>query len=83
MMLEKIVKLRKSRTETCDLTKTKNSSHFFIFFCQKNECFTSFTLYGARVRGNVFKIEFRVFSREFESIETSPGFAQLLGENWN
>ena len=55
---------------------------YFFFFCQKNECFTSFTLYGARVRGNVFKIEFRVFSRKFESIETSPGFAQLLGENW-
>ena len=73
MMLEKIVKLRKSRTETCDLTKKKFSSDlFWIFFGQKNECFTSFTLYGARVRENVFKIEFRVFSREFESIETSP-----------
>ena len=35
--------------------------------------------YGARVRGNVFKMEFRVLFREFESIETSPGFAQLLG----
>ena len=39
--------------------------------------------YGARMRGSVNKIEFRVLSREFESIETSPGFAQLLGENWN
>ena len=59
-------------------------SDLFLFaFCQKNECFTSLTLYGARVRGNVFKIEFRVFSREFESIETSPGFTQLLEENWN
>ena len=38
--------------------------------------------HGARVRGSVFKMEFRVLSREFESIETSPGFAQLLGENW-
>ena len=38
--------------------------------------------YGARVRGNVFKMEFRVLSRKFESIETSPGFAQFLGENW-
>ena len=37
--------------------------------------------YGARVRGSVFKMEFRVFSREFESIDTSPGFAQFLGEN--
>ena len=38
--------------------------------------------YGAIVRGSVFKMEFRVLSREFESIETSPGFAQLLGEKW-
>ena len=37
--------------------------------------------YGARVRGSVSKMEFRELSREFESIETSPGFAQLLGEN--
>ena len=37
--------------------------------------------YGARVRGSVFKMKFRVLSREFESIETSPGFAQFLGEN--
>ena len=40
------------------------------------------TTHGAGVRERVFKIEFRVLSREFESIETSPGFAQLLGENW-
>jgi hypothetical protein len=38
--------------------------------------------YGARVRGSVFNMKFRTFSREFESIETSLGFAQLLGENW-
>ena len=37
--------------------------------------------YGARVRGNIFKIEFRVLAGEFESIETSPGFARLLDEN--
>jgi hypothetical protein len=42
------------------------------------------TTHGARVRERVFMIEFRVLSyREFESIETSPGFAQLLEENWN
>jgi hypothetical protein len=35
------------------------------------------------VRGSVFKMEFTALSRKFESIETSPGFAQLLGENWN
>ena len=38
---------------------------------------------GARVRGSVFKMILRVLSGEFESIETSPGFSQLLGENWN
>jgi hypothetical protein len=32
---------------------------------------------------SVFKIEIRVLSIEFESIETSSGFAQLLGENCN
>ena len=30
-----------------------------------------------RVRGSVFRMKFRVLSREFESIETSPGFAQF------
>ena len=39
--------------------------------------------YGAIVRGSVFKMKFRVLSNEFESIENPPGFAQLLGENWN
>ena len=34
------------------------------------------------MRGSVFKDHFRVLAREFESIETFPGFAQLLGENW-
>ena len=37
--------------------------------------------YGARVRGSVFKIKFRVLAGEFESIETSPGFVRLLDEN--
>ena len=39
--------------------------------------------YGARVRGSVFKIRFRVLSKDFESIQTSPGFAQLTEEKWN
>ena len=42
----------------------------------------SIAIYGAKMRGSVFKIVFRVLAREFESIETYPGFAQLLGENW-
>ena len=32
------------------------------------------------MRGSVFRIVFRTFLREFESVETTPGFAQLLGE---
>ena len=31
----------------------------------------------------ILKKKLRVLSKEFESIETSPRFAQLLGENWN
>jgi hypothetical protein len=56
---------------------TKKKSFFQLFFLRILIAF-----YGARVRGSVLKMEFRVLSREFESIETSPGFAQLLGENW-
>jgi len=53
-----------------------------IFFCQKKKCFTSLTLYGAIVRGNVFKIDFRFLVREFEYVETFSGFALFLRENW-
>ena len=52
---------------------------------KKSQIFALFSLIapnGATVRGSVFKMKFRVWSREFESIETSPGFAQLLEENW-
>ena len=28
-------------------------------------------------------VPFKILVREFESIETSPGFGQLLGENWS
>ena len=34
------------------------------------------------MRGSVFKMDFRELSRGFEFIETTPGFAQLLEENW-
>ena len=30
----------------------------------------------------VFRIRFRILVKESESVETSPGFAWLLGENW-
>ena len=49
----------------------------FIFF----RLFFLIALYGAIVRGGIFRMKFRVLSREFESIETSPGFNQLLREN--
>ena len=35
------------------------------------------------MRGSVFKIRFRVLSKDFESIQTAPGFAQLTEEKWN
>ena len=50
---------------------------FFYFFLIK----ILIAAYGAIVRGSVFKMAFIVLAREFEFIETSPGFAQLLGEN--
>jgi hypothetical protein len=57
---------------------------FLIFFSNfKKKVFLKLLIasYGARVCGSVSKMEFRELSREFESIETSSGFAQLLGEN--
>ena len=37
--------------------------------------------YGSRVLGSVFKMGLEFKNRQFESIETSPGFIQFLGEN--
>ena len=37
--------------------------------------------YGAKMRGSDIKNDFIWIPGEFESIETFPGFAQLLGEN--
>ena len=34
--------------------------------------------YGANLRGSVFSSYFFIFAREFESAETSSGFARLL-----
>ena len=33
--------------------------------------------YGARVHGSVFRFKFRISAREFELVETYPGFARL------
>jgi hypothetical protein len=38
-------------------------------------------IYGARMRGSVFRIAFQISAIEFESVETSPGFAQIRVEN--
>ena len=54
----------------------------FFFFFQISFLRMLIASYGARVRGSVFKMKYWALSREFESIETSPGFVQLLGENW-
>ena len=58
-----------------------NNFFFFNFFSYFFFLRILIASYGARVRGSVFKMDFRVLAREFESIETSPGFAQLLGKN--
>ena len=81
MMLKKLVKWQNSRTKHCDFKKKKNSSekiNFFlsVFFKKKLTA-----IHGARVRESVFKIKFRCLIIEFESVETSPGFAWLLLEN--
>ena len=39
-------------------------------------------IYYATVCESVFRIISRILDRKFESVETSSGFAQLLGENW-
>jgi hypothetical protein len=59
-----------------------NNFFFFNFFSYFFFLRILIASYGARVRGSVFIMEFKAFSREFEHIETSPGFAQLLVENW-
>ena len=58
--------------------KNLSLTKIFLIF---SKTFFNFAPYGVRVRGSVFKMKFTVLSIEFESIETSPGFSQLLGEN--
>ena len=73
---KKFVKRQQSISVRCNFTK---KFEFNIFL----KAFFPIASYGARVRGSVFKIRFRVLSKDFESIETSHGFAQLMEENWN
>ena len=75
------VKSQHTLLECCLLTKKFEFNKKNIFF--KIYSFFLIALYGAILRGSVFNMKFRVLSREFESIEISPGFAQLLGESWN
>ena len=63
-----------------NLVISRKTFFFIQIVGQKNKGFTSLTLYGARVRGSVIKIEFIVLAKEFESSEISPGFAWFLGE---
>ena len=38
---------------------------------------------GAKMRGSVNGIDFSHLAGESESVETFPGFARYLGENWS
>ena len=78
---KKIVKRQDSRCEHCNFTKKKLSKKVCTPKIKVQKHLIAF--YGAIVRGIVLKMSFRFLSREFESIETSPGFTQILGENWN
>ena len=61
---------------------SSNKFSFNIFFLTFFFLKILIAPYGAKVCERVFNMKFRILSREFESTETSPGFAQLLGENW-
>ena len=84
MTLEK--KSLKYKSLEVQVVISQKKFFFFAFFFIKMNIFflwkTLIASYGARVRGSVFKMKFRALARESESIKTSPGFAQLLGENW-
>jgi len=84
MTLEK--KSLKYKSLEVQVVISQKKFFFFAFFFIKMNIFflwkNLIASYGARVCGSVFKMKFRIFSRDFESIETSLGFAQLLGENW-
>ena len=58
--------------------------HSCLDFCYLTRFFQHCkSIYGANLRANVFRVISGVLDREFESIETSSGFAQFLGENWD
>ena len=44
--------------------------------------FTGLRIKNNCMRGSVIRLISVVLDREFESVETSSGFARLLGENW-
>ena len=70
------------------LTSKKSSlnelKRIYIYFFLLLLIFTKIliAIHGASMRGSVFKMKLRGLGREFEYIETSPVFAQLLGESW-
>ena len=55
------------------------SRNFFCHFLLKKKIIE---IHGTKVHGSVFKTKFRFLIIEFESVETSQGFAWLLLENW-
>ena len=60
------------------------SHHSFLDFQYLTSFFPKRTaIYGANLRGSVFRLISGVLDTVFESIETFSGFARLLGENWD
>ena len=63
------------------------SQQSFLDFCRLTIFFWHHAekppVHCATVHGSVFRIIFIILDREFESVETSSGLAQILGENWD
>ena len=80
MMLTKKLSKDKSLKVNVAISRKKTFTKKYIHqkYVSKKVWKQLIASYDARVRGSVFKMDLRVLSREFESIETSPGFAQLL-----
>ena len=68
-------------------------TYFWFFFVKSQHSFPDFRyltrffqhykyIYGANLRGSVFRVISGVLDGEFDSIENSSGFARLLWENW-
>ena len=59
------------------------SQHSYLDFHYLTSFFQHLNaIYGANLRGSVFRVISGILDREFESVETSSGFALLPEENW-